>query len=157
VPLKDPKARAAYNLAYAKKHKLRLRGYHRQYKHKAYHANLEEKRAYQRLWYSKNRKKRIAARTKYVKENVLKVLAQARRYRKLPKPARPTPDNCECCGVHRKLVVRNLALDHDHDTGAFRGWLCGRCNTGIGSLGDNLAGVLKAVAYLRRYHRRFRK
>ena len=136
---------------------MRLREYDKEHSRADYAANIEQRRAYQRAWYAKNRKKRIAARTKYVKENVLKVLAQARRCRKLPEPTHATPTNCECCGIHRKRVVRNLALDHDHTTGDFRGWLCGRCNTGIGALGDTLTGVLKAVAYLRRYHRRRRR
>lgn len=28
-------------------------------------------------------------------------------------------------------------MDHCHDTGAFRGYLCKRCNTGTGLIGDN--------------------
>lgn len=63
-----------------------------------------------------------------------------------PEPTRARPLTCECCGKPGK---RLLALDHDHPTNAFRGWLCTRCNTGIGALGDNLAGVLRAVAYLK--------
>jgi hypothetical protein len=43
-----------------------------------------------------------------------------------------------------------MHLDHDHVTGKFRGWLCGACNRGIGMLGDNLAGVMRAAAYLQR-------
>ncbi len=153
MPLKDPKARAKYNRRYRSKNKDRLREYDRLHSNADYAKNRTAKRAYQRQWYAKNSKKRIAARTKYVKENVLKVLAQARRYRKLPAPTRPTPHSCECCGKPRKQFVRNLALDHCHKSGKFRGWLCGRCNTGIGSLGDTLAGVLKAVRYLRRVRR----
>jgi len=52
---------------------------------------------------------------------------------------------CDCCGERRKLVV-----DHCHDTGEMRGWLCNPCNVAIGNLGDNLSGVLKAVQYLSR-------
>jgi hypothetical protein len=39
-------------------------------------------------------------------------------------------------------------IDHDHDTGAVRGLLCHSCNTAIGALGDNLAGLQRAVDYL---------
>jgi hypothetical protein len=39
-------------------------------------------------------------------------------------------------------------LDHDHSDDSFRGWLCEPCNTGLGKLGDNLDGVIKAVNYL---------
>jgi hypothetical protein len=43
-----------------------------------------------------------------------------------------------------------LHIDHDHDTDEVRGLLCPGCNHGIGMLGDTLAGVEKAAAYLRR-------
>jgi Recombination endonuclease VII len=62
-------------------------------------------------------------------------------------PTRPMPEYCECCGRHRGS--KNLAEDHDHDTGLFRGWLCSHCNRGIGFLSDTEAGVMKAVEYLR--------
>jgi len=46
--------------------------------------------------------------------------------------------------------VKGLALDHDHTTGKFRGWLCDRCNLAIGLLGDTLRRVNRAVNYLKR-------
>ena len=52
---------------------------------------------------------------------------------------------CEICGKSSPLVV-----DHCHVTGAIRGPLCYGCNSGIGLLGDNLEGVLRAVTYLQR-------
>ena len=42
--------------------------------------------------------------------------------------------------------------DHDHDTGEFRGFLCQSHNTGLGKLGDNLAGLMCAVQYLTKEH-----
>lgn len=62
-------------------------------------------------------------------------------------PTRPQPDACECCGERRG--AKRLHVDHCHKTKAFRGWVCLKCNTGIGKLGDSLEGLLKAVAYLR--------
>jgi hypothetical protein len=41
-----------------------------------------------------------------------------------------------------------FSMDHDHDTGKFRGLLCALCNTGLGKLGDNREGLLKALKYL---------
>jgi hypothetical protein len=68
------------------------------------------------------------------------------RKRILPTPTRPEPPLCECC--KKPPVKRSLALDHDHLKFTFRGWLCGRCNSGIGLLGDNKEGVQRALDYL---------
>ena len=77
------------------------------------------------------------------------------------KTAPPKPDNCECCGKppntgdDRNFSKRKvgLVLDHDPKTKKFRGWLCDDCNKSIGSLGDTVEGVMKAVTYLKRKHR----
>jgi hypothetical protein len=66
----------------------------------------------------------------------------------LHKTAPPKPEICDCC--EKPVTPKELYLDHCHATGVFRGWLCNQCNTGIGSLGDNKAGLLKGVAYLER-------
>jgi len=63
---------------------------------------------------------------------------------KLHKKAPPKPTICECCGK----VPLKWVLDHDHKDDSFRGWICGPCNEGIGKLGDNLEGVIKAANYL---------
>ena len=62
---------------------------------------------------------------------------------------RPEPDHCECCGG--PSGKKELHLDHCHETGQFRGWLCSNCNKGTGMLGDNIEGLQNAVRYLRRY------
>lgn len=41
-----------------------------------------------------------------------------------------------------------VCLDHDHDTGKIRGFLCHHCNRALGAFGDNLEGVMRIVAYL---------
>ena len=64
--------------------------------------------------------------------------------KQLHKDAPQRPEYCECCGN----IPRKWCLDHDHKTDKFRGWLCDKCNTGIGKLGDDLKGVKMAVKYL---------
>lgn len=43
---------------------------------------------------------------------------------------------------------RALALDHDHETGQFRGLLCAHCNMAIGQLQDSVEILRSALAYL---------
>ena len=68
---------------------------------------------------------------------------QQKQLRKLLKTSPPKSAVCDCCGKDKRLQ-----LDHCHETGLFRGWLCKSCNVGIGSLGDNLEGLTKAITYL---------
>ena len=70
---------------------------------------------------------------------------QSRLRVELRKSAGPPPDRCTCCGTSSEVVI-----DHCHDTLAFRGWLCHKCNVGIGLLGDTVEGTQKAVQYLKR-------
>lgn len=65
---------------------------------------------------------------------------QIRKKQKVPELGAP----CECCGS----TEHKLHWDHCHETHEHRGWICNNCNTGIGKLGDNIEGVLKAVDYL---------
>ncbi|SRR6266404_8119337 len=65
-----------------------------------------------------------------------------------PEPIRPCPERCEICD-QRPEGNRGLHLDHCHDTGRFRGWLCFGCNTALGRLGDSPELLSKALAYLR--------
>lgn len=71
-----------------------------------------------------------------------------RKRRGIPEPLRPCPERCENCGAAPGKY--GMHLDHSHTTGKFRGWLCGRCNMGIGSLGDTIEGLERAIAYLKR-------
>jgi Recombination endonuclease VII len=62
---------------------------------------------------------------------------------------------CEVCGQPERAVdsrtkkLKQLAVDHDHGTGKFRGILCSHCNRAIGLLGDNISTVEALAAYLR--------
>lgn len=60
----------------------------------------------------------------------------------MKRPPIGTP--CDLC----LSTSQKLHFDHDHDTGKFRGWLCIKCNTSIGHLGDSVAGLQRAITYL---------
>ena len=44
------------------------------------------------------------------------------------------------------------SLDHNHATEEFRGWLCHRCNRGIGLIGDSKINAERLVEYLNEQH-----
>ena len=47
--------------------------------------------------------------------------------------------------MKRKNVWR---LDHDHNTGKVRGWICNSCNISMGQLDDDIDTLKRAVNYL---------
>lgn len=60
---------------------------------------------------------------------------------------------CERCGedpsARRGLKKKPLHADHDPETKQFRGWLCERCNLGLGILGDTEKDLLQSYEYIR--------
>jgi hypothetical protein len=56
---------------------------------------------------------------------------------------------CALCSRPER-TDRRLSVDHCHETGKVRGLLCLRCNSALGTLGDNEAGLLRALEYLRK-------
>lgn len=69
-----------------------------------------------------------------------------------PEKDYPRPDDgkCECC--EKYIGRQGLVMDHDHHTGAFRGWTCRLCNVGLGALGDSMVGVRRAVQYMAKFY-----
>jgi hypothetical protein len=65
-------------------------------------------------------------------------------------PPRPEDDLCECCGEPARLQ-----LDHCHKTGAFRGWVCRACNSGVGIM-DSVERLEKRVAFLKAHEKKER-
>ncbi len=68
---------------------------------------------------------------------------------------------CAVCGLaetamkpHKYDPTPELSIDHCHMTGLVRGLLCIRCNVGMGALGDTVAGLKNALAYLQAFEDR---
>lgn len=59
---------------------------------------------------------------------------------------------CGCCGLPESQMQvtgpRKLAVDHCHKSGKVRGLLCFKCNQAIGSLGDTVEALERAIEYL---------
>ena len=52
--------------------------------------------------------------------------------------------NCKHIGE-----IKGLVMDHNHNTGKFRGMLCHHCNRGLGNFYDNISNMEKAILYLK--------
>lgn len=59
-------------------------------------------------------------------------------------------ETCWICNV--TLVAgrgkNGACLDHDHETGEAKKWLCFSCNRGLGCFKESVALVLRAAEYL---------
>lgn len=55
---------------------------------------------------------------------------------------------CAVCFREAKNFKRNLAVDHDHETGAVRGLLCGPCNSSLGLLQESPGIICLLLGYL---------
>ncbi len=104
---------------------------------------LERNREHGRKWRANLTPEQIERQRQYAQE-----YSRQRAYNLTPEEQRAVlkEGRCEICGNTPEV----LAIDHCHSSGDFRGVLCRTCNTGIGLLGDNAAGVRAALAYLER-------
>ena len=67
-------------------------------------------------------------------------------------------EKCDICGgnefsgskTHKHLgKIHSLVMDHNHETGKFRGMLCNHCNRGLGNFKDNIQNLESAILYLK--------
>ncbi len=52
------------------------------------------------------------------------------------------------CGVPESECIQRLNMDHNHETGEFRGWLCSNCNRAAGLLGDSHERILGLACFI---------
>lgn len=105
--------------------------------------------AYIKAWHARNPGKHLLYKNRWLaKEGIrakLEVKRRASRLEKLEQEGRQYPVSgcCDVCAY--KPVKKRLAFDHDHCTGAFRGWLCHGCNLILGFAEDR-PEILRALA-----------
>lgn len=137
---------------------------------------LECNREKCRAGHTKHREKRIAAQRKFREENLEAVRERRRNWDKEnPEKVREgtlkrnygltleqyremlheQAGVCAICGQPEtctyKGKVRDLCVDHDHETGRVRQLLCAVCNLLIGKAGDDPVLLEKAAIYLRKH------
>lgn len=113
------------------------------------------------LWHSQNKENQKIRNAAWRKANPERAREHQRKHSEkktlrgwkrqgLPTPTRARAERCEICNELPKK--RALALDHCHETGIFRGWLCHRCNIAIGLFKDRPRFLLLAFQYLVNAH-----
>lgn len=103
--------------------------------------HLELGRARAARWYEKNKKRSLRNQRKahlntygLTEDQFNKMVADRE-------------GRCDLCHRVPDYVLR---IDHDHETGKVRGLLCASCNSGLGYLGDTIAGLERAIDYLKK-------
>lgn len=151
MPRKDPEAQRAYALEYKRKNREKIRE--------------QERAAYHRRKTDPEFKARKAATAKRATEKLRASgkLPEVHRRANLKRYYGMTPADydarleeqggvCAICktatpGAKRK----HFMVDHCHETRTIRGLLCTHCNLGLGKFGDNIEGLERALAYLKRH------
>lgn len=109
--------------------------------------NPEKRRATARKWHRENRELSREKSRKWRTENSEKAREVGRKSHFKTKygiDVNAVLDNCEVCGSGGRIGV-----DHNHETGLVRGFLCTGCNVAIGMVKDDPARLEKLALYLR--------
>ena len=68
------------------------------------------------------------------------------------------PEKFFICPICKKSSIPNvtahLVIDHDHDTGNAREWICDSCNTGLGRFKDNIELMQETIKYLKKHNKK---
>ncbi len=81
-----------------------------------------------------------------------KISPQERAMFEQTKPGNGSLFTCPICRKQTIVgVTAKIVLDHDHDTGRARGWICESCNTGLGRLKNGEDFLQNAIDYLAQF------
>ena len=133
------------------------------------------KREYDKLYYAKNRSKKIKQAVAWRKDNIDKFRAYTRKSNKryyginkdqlenkrllkvygLSKEDRTAlfesqENKCAICKSDTSGKP-GFVIDHNHKTGSIRGILCNSCNLILGRIDENISTLESMISYLRKY------
>lgn len=106
---------------------------------------LKNKEYYQRNKEAIGAKAKAFNKTDHRRAYARKYQAQRARRLRDQEAGRPRPLYCEICNGYQ----RRICFDHDHHSGAFRGWICDRCNRVLGLCGDDPRLFWALAVYVR--------
>ena len=140
-----------------------------------YEANKERKAATSRACLEANRERKIATNRAWREANKERISVYMKAYREVNKEREAAINRawylmrtygitleeygtmleaqdgvCAFCGKTPEEAngVRNLSVDHDHETGEIRWLLCRMCNLGLGNFSENVGVMRKAADML---------
>jgi len=94
---------------------------------------------------------------RYVKLECRKCLTNLEKLRNVLREKHPYPSEDYVCPIckntaeslgHLSTRTKIWSLDHCYTTDSFRGYLCMRCNMGLGQLQDDIPTLKRAIKYL---------
>lgn len=111
--------------------------------------------------YARDRKVRAQKVREYQRNNPEKIRARKRRaltgwtQEEYDRAYKEQKGLCAICGISANKCTtsknrQGLVADHNHKTKNKRGLLCGKCNTAIGLLNDDVEICKKVIQYLER-------
>lgn len=130
-----------------------------------YYADHEKNKALGRKYYWRKRKQILAKEREKRKLNRTEVRVAERKRKlrrkfgmsleKLTELLSKQDGRCAICNevetCTQNGMPRQMALDHDHETGQPRGFLCHLCNTALGKFRDNPLFLRNAADYVEMY------
>ena len=67
-----------------------------------------------------------------------------------PRPEIGKTFQCPICKRTKQIWHKNqVCLDHNHETGEIRGYICGDCNASIGRIGEDIEILERAILWLK--------
>ncbi len=115
----------------------------------------EDRLAYRKEYYEKNKEHIIKKSCDWAKDNPEK---RKRNYLKstynisledYKLMMENQQERCFCCGKHKDDLTKGLFVDHCHETGRVRGLLCATCNLAIGYVNDDISILENMIKYLK--------
>jgi len=114
--------------------------------HKAHNADLYQRNKVNPSWVAKAKERRKKWHQKNGRSAALRKLYGIT-VQQYEAASEAVGGLCEICG-EKCVTGKTLAVDHDHETGAVRGLLCRKCNSGLGLFNDSTELLKAAAEYL---------
>lgn len=140
--------RKEYNKEYYKKHKKRLL----EYKKKRYKDNsdklIEYQVSYRKDYLQRPNTKKIRKEATWKRQGIV---PKDNNWDSVWDILKEQNNCCAICGKNENEFNRSLSLDHDHETGEPREFLCNNCNTALGKFEENIDILASAISYLKQH------